>query len=433
MPPPASRESYRTRPSSRNGSFSSGRSANLPRNVSFDRISAVKDFDYSNDPGYRKRVGSIPPESDYDSDNNGSQSGNDSHGRTKPRGRSRGSNGGNDTDGSMGSGNVTDRRKKMHSNPDSGNRSARDHRRESRAPSQASSTRSKRAESPAPVYLFGRDDPYDSFAPESNNFSLYGGEGHDSNSGRKKDESKSRKPIKPPLEPFDGEKYLPGQVSKPQAKAKWGTVEHANVHAKGEVPILETCSDWEEKPKIRRKPIQKREKSQGSISRDAEPELSRHRSGDGKNLKVNPRSEPMRQPPGGEQTINEDRDGAWHKRGGKLRTRDPGPEANIDRGLADERPPYDGEKILEDWWKGPSHTARTTRWAVAEEKSKSRHHADGNINPSPASDQGRKHHKGTEQHIPPHELFDTLAGRPQKEEKKRKKSPSRIFKSFFKS
>ncbi|KAF7896363.1 hypothetical protein EAF00_006377 [Botryotinia globosa] len=337
------------------------------------------------------------------------------------------------TDGSMGSGNVTDRRKKMHCNPDSGNRSARDHSRESRAPSQAWLTRPKRAESPAPVYLFDRD-PYRSFAPESNNFPLYDGEEYFSDSGRKKDESKSRKPIRPPLAPFDGEKYLPGQLSNPQAKAKRRTVEHVNVHAKGEVPILETCSDWEEEPKINRKPIKKREQSQGSISRHAEPELSRHRSGDGKNLKVKSRSEPMRQRPGGEQTRDEERDGAWYNVGGKNnKVRPQIPPANTNRGLADERPPDDGGKILEDWWKGQSHTARTTRLPVTKRKSNPRYYADDNINRSPASDQGRKHHRGTEQHIPPHELFNTLAGRPQEEEQKRKKSPSRLLQRIFKS
>ncbi|KAF7930966.1 uncharacterized protein EAE97_009175 [Botrytis byssoidea] len=425
MPPPASRESSRTRPSSRNSSSSGGRSANVPRNVSFDRIGAVKDFDYSGDPGHRKPVGSIPPESDYDSDVNGSWSGNDSHGRTKSRGRSRGSSG-NDTDGSMGSGNVTDRRKKMHSNPDSGNRSARSHSRESRAPSQASSTRSKRAESPAPVYLFGRDDPYRSFAPESNDFSLYGEEGYDSESGRKKDESKSRKPIRPPLAPFDGEKYLPGQVSKPQAKAKRRTVEHVNVHAKEEVPILETCSDWEEERKIERKPIKKREQSQGSNSRHAEPGLSRHRSGDGENLKVKSRSEPMWQPPGGEQTRDEDRDGAWHKRGGKVRTRDPGLEANINGGLAN-KDAFLG--LREDWLRSETHADNIPNGLVNQPES----------TPQPIyainkrDPEGRKHHKGTEQNIPPDKLFDTLAGRPQEKERQRKKSPSRIFRSLFRS
>ncbi|TGO12173.1 hypothetical protein BTUL_0093g00210 [Botrytis tulipae] len=403
MPPPASRESSGTRPSSRNGSSSSGRSANVSRD--------------------------------------------DTHGGAKPRGRSRGINSGSDTDGSTDGGNVTDRttgRRKMHSNPDSGNPSDRAYSRGPRAPSQASSTRSKRAKSPERIYLFG-DDPYSGLAPEGHKVSLYDDDdGYLTDHGQRA-QSESRKKtskrdrsreapetIRPPLAPLDGEKYLPGQLSNPQAKAKRRTVEHVNVYAKGEVPILETCSDWEEEPKIKRKPIKKREQSQGSISRHAEPELSRHRSGDGKNLKVKSRSEPMRQPPGGEQTRDEDRDGAWHKHGGKVRTRDSGHEAKINGGLANKD---DFLGLREDWLRGKTHADSTPNGLVNQPESTPQPvYANNKRDPGPASDQGRKHHKGTEQHIPPHKLFDTIAGRPpQEEEKKRKKSPSRLLQRIFKS
>ncbi|TGO38494.1 hypothetical protein BHYA_0073g00030 [Botrytis hyacinthi] len=425
MPPPASREPSRTRSSSRNGSSSGGRSANVSRNISSDRVSLVQDFDRRADPAYRKSVRSIPSESEYDS--NGSRSENDSHGRTKSGGRSRGSNGGNDTDGSMGSGNVTDRRKKMHSKSDSGNRSARDQSRGPRASSQASSTRSSRAESPAPVYLFN-GDPYPSFAPESVNLSIYDGDEYHSDSGRKKHESKSRKTIRPPLAPFDGEEYLKGQLSDPQAKAKRATVGHVNIHAEGEVPILETCSDWEEGSKIKRKPIKKREQTRGpDIKRNAEESQPKHHGNGDKQSKPKSGSSSIDKPPGVKSKI----DGKWYSIGGKKEMRTQIPPANTNRRSANEQPPGYGNKILKEWWEDQSHPDSTPKGLVNQPKSTpQRDYAKNRRDPGPEINKGRNHSQHSERHTSSDDLFDRLAGPPpQKNEKKKKKK--RLLGEFF--
>lgn len=461
MPPPESRESVRTRSSSRNGSSSAGgRSEHVSRNVSLDRVSLFQDFDRSTDPSHCKPVRS---ESEYDSDSNGSRSGNDIHGRTRSRGRSRGSNSGYETDGSMRSSNVTGltRSRKLHSgNPRLGGSSDRDQSREPRSSSR-DSTGSKRDKSASRVLK--QPEPlqnnyyldYGNLPPEFTSLSAYDGEEYPSDH-RRKPGSKTRKKaskrdrsteapetIRPPLAPFDGEKHLKDQLANPQAEAKQPTIierklfpisdhktdiQASNIHTgsdhypKGHVAQFD--SDPEEGSKIKRKPIKEREQPRGpEIKRNAEPQPKYHGNGDNQlNSKVSFSS--THKSPGVESKI----DGAWHSFGGKDKPRTQIPPANTHRGSANERSPDYGEEILQDWWKGQSNTARTTERAGVEPKLKSRYRA--NDNPSSARDQGRKHHKNPEQYTPKKDIFAEYDAPPEK--KKKKRSLKAVFGSWRK-
>ncbi|THV46651.1 hypothetical protein BGAL_0370g00140 [Botrytis galanthina] len=173
---------------------------------------------------------------------------------------------------------------------------------------------------------------------------------------------------------------------------------------------------------IKREPIKEREQSRGpDIKRNAEPQPRHHGNGD-KQLNPKVSFSSTHKPLGVESKI----DGAWHNIGGKDKMRTQIPPANTNRGSANELPPDYGKNILEDWWKGQSHTARTTERAVVEQKPKSRYRADDN--PSSASDQGRKHDKNPEQYTPKKDIFAEYDAPPEK--KKKKRSLKAVFGSW---
>ncbi|KAF7939817.1 hypothetical protein BELL_0600g00030 [Botrytis elliptica] len=129
--------------------------------------------------------------------------------------------------------------------------------------------------------------------------------------------------------------------------------------------------------------------------------------------------EPIRQP---------DVVSAWETPG-QNRTRNPSPEANTQKRTVNEAP-LDYRRYYKDFMRDSNPPAGTPRRPVVEQKSKSRYPADGNINPRLASDKGREHHKKPEQYTPNPDIFAQYDAPPEKE-KKRKKSPSKIFKRFF--
>ncbi|KAF5869756.1 uncharacterized protein Bfra_010956 [Botrytis fragariae] len=455
MLPHGSRKSSRTRSLPRDGPSSGGQSVNhhtASRDVSSERASFFKEFGQSVDPTHRRPVSSSPLENGYRSESEGSRSGNDTHGGMKSRGRSRGSQDGYGTDRSTVSrdrsrgsksgygsdGTIRSRtRNDLHSNSDSANRSGRAQSQKPRSSSQASSTRSKRAESATLI----PGQVYREYDVHSEHIRL-GKEAIPPDHGRRAG-SKSRqetpergrstnshKTTSARSVSSDEVKHSNGQLDIPKNVANKVQINEPVYHPEGEA--AELCGDvQEEEQKIKRKPIRGTTQSRGANSRYTEPKLNHHRSGNEKGLSEKFSFEPIRQPPGEEQTRDESRDGAWQRFGGKDRTRNQISPADTNRGSAKKEDFLD---IREGWLRGKSHPDSTPKGLVNQTKSTpKRYYAKNKGDPSPASDKGRSSSQHSEQYTPEKDPFAGYDAPPEKTKKKKEKSPSRVFRNFFNS
>ncbi|TGO58400.1 hypothetical protein BCON_0055g00010 [Botryotinia convoluta] len=447
MPPHGSRESSKTRSLPRDGPSYGQRSANVSRNVSLERVSLVKEYGHSIDPSYRRPVSSSPSKSRYHSDSEGSQDGYGTDRSAESRGRSKGSKSGSGSDGTR-----SRTRNDLHSNSDSAKRSGRAQSQKPRSSSQAS-TRSKRAESPERIYLF-KDDPYGGLAPEGHKVSLYDDDGYLTDHGQKarsksrkknseRDRStKAHKAISAISVPFDGDKYLKGQLADPQAEAKSVTIEQTAHDVKGQAAQLDMCSDSEEElvnsqshrsgskptanPNNRVQLRDTKVPSRGANSREHANQQPRYH---GNENSKEPRREysfdTIRKSADAKQTQGR----PWEVIGERNSTRNQSSQANTKRGPVNEPPLKFGE-FYKDWSGKQNRPASTQEGSVNEQQSNSdRYYANNKRNPSLASDTRRNHSQYSERYTSPDDFFDRVAGRPQ-EKKKEKSSLKKIGKVF---